>query len=65
MLAPHIKNIFNKVTQGFFPTEWTTNVVIPLHKRGDVNNPSNYRTIIVNLLLSKLYGSMAERRING
>ena len=53
------------VMQGCFPMEWTTSVVIPLHKSGDVNNPSNYRTIMVNPLLSKLYGSMVEQRISG
>ena len=65
MLTPHIRNIFNMVTQGYFPTEWTTSVVIPLHKNGDVNNPSNYHTIMVNSLLGKLYESMVERIISG
>ena len=64
LLTPHISNIFNMVTQGCFSTEWTTSVVIPLHKSGDVNNPSNYNTIMINPLLSKLYKSMVEQRIN-
>jgi hypothetical protein len=32
-------------------------------KSGDVNNPSNYRTIMINLLFEKLFGSMLENRI--
>lgn len=52
-----MRNIFNMVMQGCFPIEWTTSVVIPLHKSGDVNNASNYHTIMVNPLLNKLYGS--------
>jgi hypothetical protein len=47
-----------------FLGEWTTSVVIPLFKNGDINNPSNYRTIMVNPLMGKLFGSMIEQRIN-
>jgi hypothetical protein len=64
LLEPHIKGIFNRVIQDVFLKEWTTSVVIPLFKNGDINNPSNYRTIMVNPLMGKLFGSMIERRIN-
>jgi len=64
LLAPHIKEIFNGVIQDGFPEEWTTGVVIPLFKSGDTNNPSNYRTIMVNPLMGKLFGSMIEKRIS-
>ena len=37
---------------------------IPLFKSGDVNNPSNYRTIMINPLFAKLFGSMLENKIN-
>jgi hypothetical protein len=30
----------------------------PLFKNGDINNPSNYRTIMVNPLMGKFFGSM-------
>jgi len=30
-------------------------VVIPLFKSGDINNPSNYRIIMVNPLMGKLF----------
>ena len=64
LLAPHIKEIFNGVIQDGFSEEWITGVVIPLFKSGDTNNPSNYRIIMVNPLMGKLFGSMIERRIN-
>jgi hypothetical protein len=60
LLAPHIKGIFNGVIQDVFPGEWTTSVVIPFFKNGDINNPSNYRTIMVNPLMENLFGSMIE-----
>ena len=37
---------------------------IPLLKSGDVNNPSNYRTIMINPFFAKLFGSMLENKIN-
>jgi hypothetical protein len=58
LLAPHIKGIFNRVIHDDFPGEWTTSVVIPLFKNGDINNPSNYHTINVNPLMGKLFGNM-------
>lgn len=63
-LAPHIKIIFNNVNREGFPMEWTTNVVIHLFKSGDINNPSNYHTIMVNSIFGKLFGSMIECRIS-
>lgn len=60
ILAPIIKRILNNITQGNFPIEWTTSIVIPLYKSGDISDPSNYRTIMVNPLLGKLFGSMME-----
>lgn len=63
ILAPIIKMIFNNITQGNFIVEWTTNIIIPLYKIGDISNPSNYHTIMVNPLLGKNFGSMMESRI--
>jgi hypothetical protein len=39
-------------------------MAIPLFKSGDVSNPSNYRTIMINPLFAKLFGSMLEKKIN-
>jgi hypothetical protein len=37
---------------------------IPLFKSGGINNPSNYRTIMINPLFAKLFGSMLENKIS-
>ena len=59
-LAPYITRIFNNIVQQGLPTDWTTSLAIPLFKGGDVNDPSNYRTIMINPLFAKLFGSMLE-----
>ncbi|XP_057846673.2 uncharacterized protein LOC131056339 [Cryptomeria japonica] len=63
VLAPHIAKIFNNIIPHGFPKDWTTSLAIPLFKSGDVNNPSNDRTIMINPLFAKLFGSMIENRI--
>ena len=38
--------LFNALfKKGNFPTKWTESTVFPLFKKGDVNNPNNYRGI--------------------
>lgn len=62
-LTPHIIKIFNDILQHEFPKYWTTNLSIPIFTSGDINNPSNYRTIMINSLYAKLFGNMIENRI--
>ena len=62
ILAPHITKIFNNIIQQGFPTDWKTSLAIPLFKSDGVNNPSNYRTIMINPLFAKLFGSMLEKK---
>lgn len=63
-LAPHIMEIFNNNIQQGFPRDWTSDLEIPLFKSGDINNPSNYRTILINPLFAKLFDSMVEEKIS-
>jgi len=63
-LASHIMKIFNNIIQQGFPRDWTTSLAITLFKSGDINNPSNYRTIMINPLFAKLFSRMVEDRIS-
>ena len=64
ILAPHITKIFNNNIQQGLPIDWSTSLAIPLFKSSDVNNSSNYRTIMINPLFAKLFGSMLENKIS-
>lgn len=64
ILAPHITKIFNNIIQQGLPTDWTTSLEMHLFKSGDVNNPSNYKIIMINPLFAKLFGSMLENKIS-
>jgi len=64
VLIPYIHNIFNMVVKHGFPKLWTQNLIIPIFKSGDKNNPSNYRTLMINPLLAKLYDIILENKIS-
>ena len=70
MIGGIIKHSGNQVTdffvkvintlrkKGIFTDIWTESIVIPLLKKGDVNNPSNYRGISLCDTSSKLYSTI-------
>ena len=40
------KTFFNKIFDiSYFLTQWTEGLIVPLHKKGDINDPGNYRGI--------------------
>jgi hypothetical protein len=62
VLIPHIHNLFNLAVKRVFPKPWTQSLIVP--KNGDRNIPSNYRTIMISLILAKLYGIILEKKIS-
>ena len=49
--------------KGIFPDGWTESIVIPLFKKGDMNNPSNCRGISLCDTRSKLYSTIINNRL--
>ena len=47
---------------GIFPEGWTESIVIPLFKKGDVNNPSDYRGISLCDTSSQPYSTIINNR---
>jgi hypothetical protein len=44
VLMPFLLNLFNKIFEvGYFPESWSEGFVIPLHKKGNINDENNYR----------------------
>jgi hypothetical protein len=48
---------------GEFPKEWNEGVLVPIHKKGDMGECSNYWTITIEPTLGKLYAVVVERRL--
>lgn len=49
--------------RGMFPDSWTESVILPLYKKGEVNNPGNYRGISLCNISSKVYSSVINNRL--
>ena len=56
--------LFNVIfNTGIFPKIWAIGEIVPIHKKGDVNDPSNYRGITLMSCLGKLFTSIVNNRL--
>ena len=63
-IVPFLTKLFQHIFENkLFPTEWTKSVIVPIHKKGDLNNCSNYRPISLTSLLSKIYTFILNKRL--
>ena len=63
-ISPILLRIFNNILQtGQYPTMWTQGAISPVHKKGSVDIPDNYRGITVTSTMSKLFGIMMNNRL--
>ena len=46
-----------------FPTKWTESILVPLFKKGDVNNLNNYRGISLYDTSRKVYSTIINLRL--
>ena len=57
-LIPNLTKLFNtSLLQGFVPQEWKEANVVPVLKKGDPTNPTNYRPISLLPTISKILAS--------
>ena len=50
-------------TMGEFPTQWANSIIISIFKKGDSENPSNYRGItLMGVLSNALHKKRCQRQ---
>lgn len=60
-----LNKLFNKIFDlGYFPETWANGYIIPLHKKGNINNHENYRGITLLSTLGKLYTRVINNRLS-
>ena len=63
-IIDYLHELFNKLfDNGFYPNDWSESIILPLFKKGNVNDPNNYRGISLCNIASKLYSSVINNRI--
>ena len=63
-IAPFFVKLFNHMfDHGLYPSNWTDSIILPLYKKGDRNDPGNYRGISLCDISSKVYSSIINKRI--
>ena len=64
VILPFAVRFFNRLfDKGIYPSNWCESIILPLYKKGDVNDPGNYRGISLSDISSKIYGTIINKRI--
>ena len=64
ILVTFFVKMFNVILHtGFFPTSWSSAVIVPVFKKGDTSDPNNYRGISLISCICKLFTSVLNKRL--
>ena len=64
VMIPLLFRLFNSIFKsGYFPESWCKGCVVPIHKKGDVDNVNNYRGITLLSCMGKLFTSILNKRL--
>lgn len=65
VLLPILNVLFNKVLDtGIIPEEWSAGIIVPIFKKGNRKEPSNYRGITLLSCVGKLFTSLLNNRLS-
>ena len=64
LVVPCLELLFNKMLQlKYFLESWCNAMLVPIYKKGDVNNVNNYRGISLLNVLSKIFTKILNNRL--
>ena len=64
VLLPYLYSLFNKILNlGYFPESWSEGYIIPLHKKGKLDDVNNFRGITLLSVLGKLFSRILNNRL--
>lgn len=64
-IIPFLVRLFNVIfTSGQYPKAWSEAIIHPLHKKGSLHVPDNYRGISLLNVCSKLYSYIINKRLS-
>jgi hypothetical protein len=64
VLSPYLEVLFNKLLDtGNFPRQWSEGLIVPIHKKGSIHMPENYRGITLLSVFGKLFTHVLNNRL--
>ena len=64
ILADPLLQLFNSILNcTIYPTKWKADILTPLHKSAEKNDPNNYRGVAVSSCLGKLFNKLLQNRL--
>ena len=65
VLRPYLHKLFNVIiSTGTYPGLWGEGFIVPIFKKGDIENVENYRGITLLSVVGKLFTSILNNRLN-
>ena len=63
-LIPILHLLFNKnFDSGSFPEMWRDSLIVPIHKAGSRDDPSNYRRVSLINVMYKIFSNIVNERL--
>ena len=63
-ISPLLVRLYNVIyLNGIYPASWSEGVITPIHKKGCIDEPNNYRGITLINTLSKIYSHVLNNRL--
>ena len=64
IVSPMLCKLFNHLyTNCIYPDSWTKGVIVPIPKKGDLNDANNYRGITLTSIFSKIFSILLDNRL--
>jgi hypothetical protein len=64
IISPTLCKLFNIMLNNcLYPESWTKGIIIPVPKKGDLNDINNYRGITLTSIFSKFFSTMLDARL--
>ena len=64
ILSPVLCKLFNHMFEnGIYPDSWTKGIIVPVPKKGNLNDVNNYRGITLTSIFSKIFSILLDTRL--
>jgi len=64
LAQPLTKLLNKKLSTGQYPSQWCLGYICPAFKKGEKDDPANYRGITINSCLGKLFTKVLNNRLD-